>query len=136
VRLRLREKPIRVPRAVLQKRVDEIWMQHPYCTARQVIEMQKPQYSIGTTWAWRFLRNSRAAAARRSPCHRLLRWPLDRRTAARIRIGAIWAKHPEFSARQVLDKLGPQHPVGLHWVQQVMRGCWRAGSSRSRAPVV
>jgi DNA invertase Pin-like site-specific DNA recombinase len=128
VRLRLREKPARVPREVLQKRVDDVWKQHPYCTARQVIEMLKPQYSIGTTWAWRFLRHSREAAAKRSACHRLLRWPLDRRTAARIRISAIWAKHPEFSARRVMDKLGPKHAVGLHWVQQVMRECWRASA--------
>lgn len=131
VRLRLREKRIRVPRKVLQKRVDEIWKQHPDCTARQVIEMLKPEYSIGTTWAWHFLRNSRAAAAQRSACHRLLRWPLDRRTAARIRISAIWNKHPEFSARQVMDRLGPKYAVRLPWVQQVLRECWRASARPS-----
>jgi DNA invertase Pin-like site-specific DNA recombinase len=128
VRLRLREKPVRISREVLQKRVDEIWKQRPDCTPKQVIEMLKPQYSIGITWVCRHLRNSRGAAAKRSPCHRLLRWRLDRRTAARIRISAIWAKHPEFSARQVMEKLGPKHPVGLHWVQQVMRECWRASA--------
>jgi len=130
-RLRLREKPVRIPRELLQKRVDELWEQHPYCTARQLIAMLEPEYSIGTTWAWRFLRNSRGAAARRSACHRLLRWPLDRRTAARIRISAIWEKHPEFCARQVMGRLGPKHAVGLHWVQQVMRECWRASARPS-----
>lgn len=134
VRLRLREKPVRIPREVLQKRMDEIWKQHPYCTARQAIEMLKPQYSIGTTWAGRFLRNSRDAAAKRSPCHRLLRWPLDRRTAARIRISAIWAKHPGFSAQQVIEKLGPKQAVGLHWIQQVMRECWRASARPGPGP--
>ena len=128
VRLRLREKPVRVPREVLQKQVDGIWRRHPDCTAREVIEILKPQYSIGTTWAWRFLRISRAAAAGRSPWHRLLGWPLDPRTAARIRISAIWAGHPEFTARQVMEKLGPKHAVGVHWVQQVMRECWRASA--------
>jgi DNA invertase Pin-like site-specific DNA recombinase len=128
VRLRLREKPARVSREVLQRRVDEIWQQHPDCTPRQVIELLKPQYSIGTTCALRFLRNSRSVAAKRRSSHRLLRWPLDRHTAARIRVSAIWARHPELSARQVMERLGPKHAVRLPWVQQVMRECWRASA--------
>lgn len=128
VRLGLREKPARVPRELLQKRVDAIWTQHPQCTGTKVVEMLKPEYSICLARACHFLRNSREAAAKRSPSQRLLHWQLDRRTGARIRISAIWRKHPEFSARQVIQRLGPKHAVGLHWVQQIMRECWRAST--------
>jgi DNA invertase Pin-like site-specific DNA recombinase len=126
VRLRLRKKPTRLPREVLQKRVDEIWKRHPNCTASQLIEMMKPRYSIGSTCAERYLRNSRRAAARCSMWYRLLRWRLDAYTAARIRISDIWAKHPDFTAREVIEKLGPQYALRVHWVQEVMRECWRA----------
>jgi hypothetical protein len=127
-RLGLREKPMRVPREVLQKRVDLIWKQHPTCTGNQLIELLKPEYSIGMTRALRFLRNSREAASKRSPSQRLLRWQLDRHTHARIRISAIWSKHPEYSARQVTERLGPKFKVRVHWIQQVMRECWRAST--------
>jgi hypothetical protein len=137
VRLKLREKPIRVPRKVLQERVKALWRSHPDCTGQQVVEMLKPKYSIGICQALALLRNSREAAAKRSPGLRRMAWQLDRRTAARIRIGTIWKRHPEFTAQQVLKELGPKHSVGLRWVQQILRECWEAtarrGSRRRRA---
>jgi hypothetical protein len=128
VRLRLREKPIRVPREVLQERVDAIWKLHPDCTGQQVVEMLKPKYPICIARAWAFLRGCREAAAKRSANQRLIRWQIDRRTAARIRISVIWMRHPEYTARQVIAKLGPKHAVGVRWVQQVLRQCWRASA--------
>jgi DNA invertase Pin-like site-specific DNA recombinase len=126
VRLGLREKPIRVPRKVLQERVEALWRSHPDCTGREVVEMLKPEHSICIARAWAFLRNCREAAAKQSPALRGMAWQLDRRTAARIRIGAIWERHPEFTAHQVLKELGPKHSVGIRWVQQILRECWQA----------
>lgn len=128
VRLNLREKPIRVPRKVLQERVDAIWRSRPDCTAEQIVEMLKPEHSICIIRASAFLRTSRQAAAQRSRAQREMHWRLDRCTAARIRIGAIWKRHPEFTAKQVIKKLGSKHSVRLPWVQGVMRQCWRVSA--------
>ena len=57
------------------------------------------------------------AAARHSRAHKLTGWQLDGRTAARVRISAIWKRHPEFTAKQVLEKLRPEHTVRVPWVQ-------------------
>src|SRR6266404_3052650 len=126
VRLRLREKPIRVPREVLQERVDAIWKSRHDCTGQQVVEMLKPEHSICLARAWAFLRTCRGAAAQRSPAQRQMGWQLDRRTAARIRISAIWKRHPEFTAKQIIKNLGPKHSVRLPWVQKMLRECWQA----------
>jgi DNA invertase Pin-like site-specific DNA recombinase len=118
VRLKLREKPIRVPRQVLQKQVNAIWKLRPDCTAQQVVQMLRPEHSICIARAEAFLRTCREAAAHRSPAQRQMRWRVDRRTAARIRISAICKRHPDLTARQVITKLGPAHPVPLQWVQK------------------
>jgi len=125
-RLQLREKRPRAPREVLQRRVDAIWKQHPGCIGRQVVEMLKPEHKIGRTRACRFLTKSREAAAKRSASHRLVGWRLDGRTAARIRISAIWKKHPKYTATQVIRRLGPKCVLRVDFVQRVMRECWRA----------
>jgi hypothetical protein len=88
--------------------------------------MLKPEYSICIARTWAFLRNCREAAAKRSPALRRMAWQLDQHTAARIRIGTIWERHPEFTAQQVLKELGPKHSVGIRWVQQILRECWQA----------
>jgi DNA invertase Pin-like site-specific DNA recombinase len=131
VRLRLREKPPRVPREVIQGRVDAIWWSHPACTGQQVVEMLKPEHSVCIARAWHFLRNCREAAAKRSRVQREMGWRLDQRTAARIRISAIWKKHPEFTAKQVIAKLGPGPFMTVRWVQQVLKECWRASARHS-----
>jgi DNA invertase Pin-like site-specific DNA recombinase len=131
VRLNLRDKPIRVPREVLQARVDAIWRSRPDRTAPQVIELLKPEHSICIILAERFLRTTRAAAAKRSRAQNEMGWRLDRKTAARIRIGAIWRRHPEFTGRQVMAKLGHTHSVCLPWVQKILRECWRASATHS-----
>ena len=131
VRLGLREKPPRVSRQVIQERVDAIWRSHPACTGEQVVEMLKPEHSICLARAWSFLRNCREAAAKRSPVQRKMSWRVDQRTAARIRIGAIWKKHPEVTAKRVIEKLGPGPFMTVHWVRQVMKQCWRASARHS-----
>jgi DNA invertase Pin-like site-specific DNA recombinase len=125
VRLKLRERPLRVSRKVLQERVEAIWKAHPDCTGQQVVEMLKPQHPICIARAWTFLRNCREAAAKRSRAHRQAGWQVDRHTAARIRIDTIWKRHPELTAKQVIKKLGSKHSGGIPWVQKILRETWR-----------
>jgi DNA invertase Pin-like site-specific DNA recombinase len=131
VRLKLREKPVRVLREVLQKRVDAIWKSRHDCTASLVVEMLKPEHSICIARAEALLRTCRKAAAQRSPVQRQMGWRLDRRTAARIRISTIWKRHPEFTAKQVIKNLGLEASVRLPWVQKMLRECWRASARPS-----
>jgi DNA invertase Pin-like site-specific DNA recombinase len=133
VRLRLREKPMRVPRKVLQQRVDAIWKSHPGCTGQQVVEWLKPEHSICIARAWAFLRNCRDAAVKRSPAQRETRWRVDRHTAARIRISTIWKRHPEFSAKRIVKNLGSKHSVRIPWVQKILRECWQASDRHTVA---
>jgi hypothetical protein len=67
--------------------------------------MLEPEHSICIILAERFLRTTRAAAARRNPTRHEVGWPLDGKKAARIRIHTIWQRHPEFTGRQVIEKL-------------------------------
>jgi DNA invertase Pin-like site-specific DNA recombinase len=132
VRLKLREKPIRVPRKVLQQRVAAIWKAHPDCTGQQAVEMLKPRHPMCIARAWAFLRNCREVAAKRSLAQRQTGWRVDRQTAARIRINAIWKRHPEFTAKQVIKELGPQNSGGIPWVQKILRESRRASAKHTQ----
>jgi DNA invertase Pin-like site-specific DNA recombinase len=127
-RLGLRHLPVRLSAKEARARVRAIWKQHPYCTTKQVIERLRPEYPVGTMRVWAILRGCWAAAARSSPAHRQLGWRLDRWTAARIRVSAIWKQHPEFTAKQVIRNLRPERPVSIRWVQKIQRDCWRASA--------
>ena len=133
VRLGLREKPVQVPRAVLQAKVDTIWKRLPQCTGQQVIKLLKPDHPICLARAWGFLRNCRARAAKRNPALRRMGWRLDRHTAMRNRIRTLWNRHPEYTAKQVIASLGLKQASGVPWVQKVLRECWRATARCSPA---
>jgi DNA invertase Pin-like site-specific DNA recombinase len=113
-------------RAEARARVETLWNQHPDYTVKQIIAHLGPTRPLGTTRAERLLRDCRATAAQRSALHKQVGWPIDRRTTARIRIGQLWQRHPEFTAQQVLRTLGPGPFMTVPWVQRVMRECWRA----------
>jgi hypothetical protein len=130
-RLGLRERPLRVPREVLQARVLALWKQHPDVTTKEVITALSPEYPIGTIQAWFLLRACREAAAKRSPMHRRLGWRLDYHTLYRVRISAIWKRQPEITAKEVIEKLGPKHSLSVRFVQQIMRECWQASDKLS-----
>jgi DNA invertase Pin-like site-specific DNA recombinase len=130
-RLGLRDRPTRVPREVVQARVQAIWKQHPRFSVKQVISYLSPQYPHGMSVTSVLLRNCRRAAAQRSLAHRRVGWQLDRRTAARIRISAVWKRHPEFTAKQVIRKVGRNQAGSVPWVQKILRECWRASSKHS-----
>jgi DNA invertase Pin-like site-specific DNA recombinase len=125
-KLKLREKPIRVPLKVLQRRVNAIWTSSPGCSPRQVMEMLKPDISLPIAQAKARLRTCRKSAAERSVMHKKIGWHLDQRTGARICISALWTRHPEYTGREVLNRIGPKHPVPLAFVLKTIRECWRA----------
>ena len=131
LRLGIHHPPARLSREVARARVHAIWKEHPEFTAKQLIGSLGLVQPLGTTRAWALLRECRMDAAKRSSTQKQLGWYLDRWTAARIRVSAIWTQHPEFTAKQVIEKLGPQYSVRVPWVQQVMRECWRASAKRS-----
>ena len=54
-------------------------------------------------------------------------------TVTRIRISEIWTRHPEWSARPVIENLGPEHSVRLPWVQKILADFSHASSSRLTA---
>ena len=130
-RLGLHPPRARLPREESQARVRAIWKQHPEFTAKQVIESLGPERPLGVTVIEKLLRECRRATAKHNQVHKQVGWCLDRWTAARIRVGAIWKRHPEFTARQVIEKLGPEYSERVRWVQQIMKECWRA-SARHR----
>jgi len=134
-RLQLRERPVRVSPEVWKARVRAIWKQHPEFTAPQIQErLAAQQHSLGRCRAERFLRTCRLSAVRGSAVHTQVGWYLDRRTAVRIRISQIWTRHPEWTARQVIGRLGLQRTVRIPWVQKVLRECRRAAARRPPTP--
>jgi len=122
-----------LPLALIRTRVRAIWRQHPEFTAPQVIQSLGSERPVGYARVCALLRECHLAAAKHSPAQKQLRWRLDRWTAARVQVSAIWKRHPEFTARQVLRNLKPGHAVPASFVQKVMRQCWRASARRSPA---
>lgn len=131
-RLGIRHPLANQPREIVRARVRALWKAHPEFTANQVIASLGPECPLGTTRAWRLLKECREAAVRRCPMHRRTRWRLDHRTATRIRIAAVRKRHPQWTARQVIGELGHGSEVTIPWVQKVLRECWRA--SRRHGP--
>jgi DNA invertase Pin-like site-specific DNA recombinase len=122
-----------LPLAVIRTRVRAIWRQHPEFTAQQVIQSLGTERPVGYARVCALLRECHLAAAKHSPAQKQIRWRLDRWTAARVQVSAIWKRHPEFTARQIMRNLKPEHAVPASFVQKVMRQCWRASARRSPA---
>jgi DNA invertase Pin-like site-specific DNA recombinase len=131
LRLGLSIRPSPMPRAVLRHHVSEIFRRHPEFSLRQVMAALGPERPGGITRVLRLLREFRRAAAKNSLQQKQIRWRIDHLTPARIRIGAIWQRHPEFTAKQVIKALGPRFPVRRHWVLGVLHDCWLAAAKRS-----
>jgi DNA invertase Pin-like site-specific DNA recombinase len=116
----------RMPEKFARARVRALYEQHPNLTGEQVVANMGTAHPLWDRRAYALLKECRRDAARRSPVHKQVGWYLDRRTAARIRIGEMWKRHPEFTGKQVIEKLklGPDAP--LKWVQRIMNDCWKA----------
>ena len=125
-RLGLNHPLARVPKELARARVRALWRERPNITGAQVVANLGTAHPLYDRRAWTFLKECRRDAAMRSAVHRRVGWYLDHRTATRIRIGALWRQHPDFTAKQVIArlKLGPQATV--KWVQSVMNQCWKA----------
>jgi len=131
-RLGLRARTVRVPLKVLQARVRSLWKKSPEISARAILTALRPEFPLSNERAWDLLRNCWRKAARHSPAQRQIGWRLDRRTLARVRVSAMWKRHPEWTAKEMMRRLGPRHSVGLRWVQGVLRECWLASAPRRR----
>jgi hypothetical protein len=131
LRIGLHHPLARVPREVARTKVHAVWKRHPEFTAKQVVASVGGAHPLGVSRTRILLKDCRRAAAKDSPAQKQLGWRLDHRTAARVRVGAIWKRHPEFTAKQVIEKLGPQYSVNARWVGRVMNECWRASARHS-----
>jgi hypothetical protein len=115
-----------LPLSLVQPRVQALWKRYPDWTVKQVIAHLGVECPVSLTRALRLWRECRLAATRRSVIQKKLHRPLDRRTAVRLRIHALWKRHPEYTAKQVIRTLAPLQPVRVGWVQKILRDCWRA----------
>jgi hypothetical protein len=114
---------------VARAKVRAVWKQHPQLSGRQAAASLGLEHPLGINRIWKVLRECRVSASKHSPVHKQVGWHIDHLTAARIRVGAIWKRHPKFTARQVIKKLGPKHTVRLPWVQHVLKECWQASGN-------
>jgi len=111
--------------------VNAVWKKQPHFTVTQVIRSLAPTVILGERMTSTLLSECRHAAAKRVPVPKRLEWRIDRRTPARMPVRAVWEQHPEFTAKQVIQKLGPGQEdfVQLGWVPKVLKQCWRASGS-------
>jgi len=134
-RLRIDHPLARMPETLARARVQALWKERPEITGAQLVNDLGTPHRLDQRRAWEFLKECRRSAANRSALHRQVGWFLDHRTTTRIRIAAIWKRHPTFTAHQVIDQLGTPPPkfVRVKWVQKILHDCWRASASRTRA---
>jgi len=125
--------PRRVRREILQAHVLTLLEQHPDLTTPQLVAAVQPKYPIGGGLASDLLRHFRRSIAGRSKAQKRLGWRLDRRTAARVRIFAIWNRHREYTAKQVMRTLWPDgRSVKEGWVRDVLSDCRRVFTTPTR----
>jgi DNA invertase Pin-like site-specific DNA recombinase len=130
-RLGLPYRPDRMPNNVLEARVRAIFKKQPDVTCQEVLARVSTDYPLGIQRAWLALRACRKAAAKRSPVHRHMAWQFDSRTTTRIRVAAIWKRHPELTGKQVIKILRAKNCPRLRWVQMILRKCWQAAGQHT-----
>ena len=113
-------------------RVREILKRRPDFVAKQVIASIGLEHPLGVRRAWILVKAYRSAVAKRSSAQRRIGWRIDRRTPTRIRIWNVWQRHPEFTALQVIKKLGAGQFRNVRWVQQVLMECRRGSAKPSQ----
>jgi DNA invertase Pin-like site-specific DNA recombinase len=120
-----------IPTAVVRARVREIWKENPEITSKQVRASARLVHPIGADLAFRFLKECRLAAAKRSSVHNKRNWPIDCRTYTRIRISEILRRNPKLTVLQVIESLGPGRFRRIRWVELVMAEC-RSNAARQK----
>ena len=133
-RLGLDPPPARISPKLSPDLVGEIWKNQPDIMAPQVIEKLGPKRPLGLDRAMKLLTTCRNAAANRSAMHKKIACYLDRRTELRVQIGATWKTHPDWTANQVIAKVGPEPLLSLRWVQRILRECRRGVPAAARHP--
>jgi DNA invertase Pin-like site-specific DNA recombinase len=134
-RLGIHHPLVTISDASARKRVHAAWKEHPELTAKQILPRLGFTHPLGIARVRALLNEFRGASASRSSTHKRLHWHLDNRTDARIRIAAIWKRHPKLTGKQVTKRLGMDPLIRLKWVQYVLADCRRLQArQRSRAP--
>jgi DNA invertase Pin-like site-specific DNA recombinase len=133
-RLGLDPPPARISPRLSPNLVREIWKNQPGITAPEVIEKLGPKRPLGLDRAMKLLTRCRKDVASRSAMHKKIGWYIDRRTELRVRISATWQKHPEWTANQVIAKVGSQPLLSLRWVQRILRECRRGAPEERNMP--
>jgi len=103
--------------------VKELWEKQPDLTAPTLLKMLGPKNPLGLDRAMELLTACRTAEANRSNLHKRIGWWIDCRTHLRVRIGAIWQHHPDWTAKQIISKLGRDPLLSERWVQRILREC-------------
>jgi len=111
---------------VLTSQVYRACHEHPGWTARQLVASLNLDYPVGIIRGMAVAKRCHEIDARRSWAYRKIHWRADRRTLTRIRVSEIWKQHPDWCARQVIARLGPQHDVVVSWVQKILADCFQA----------
>ncbi len=119
-RLGLHHPPGYLKDEAVHARISALWREHPDCTAKHVVAGVGLEHPLGVRRAGLMLNKVRRAAAKRSSVQKRVGWHVDRWTPMRIRIGEILNRHPEFTGKQVIERLGVDVSVRLNWVWQVM----------------
>jgi DNA invertase Pin-like site-specific DNA recombinase len=125
-RLGLEHPLARMPETFARARVRALFKLRPNLTGEQVVADMGTAHPLWDRRAYALLKECRRDAARRSSVHKKVGWYLDHRTANRIRIGELWKCHPEFTGKQVIEKLRLGPDTSLKWVQHIMNDCWKA----------
>ena len=122
-RLGLDPAPARISPKLSPVLIKEIWENRPDITAPELLVKLGPKRPLGLDRAMKLLTVCRKAEARRSAVHKIIGWHFDRRTHLRIQISAIWQKHPQWTAGQIIGELGKSPLMSVRWVQRVLREC-------------
>ena len=122
-RLGLDPAPARISPRLSPVLIKEMWEEQPCITAPELLAKLGPKHPLGLDRAMKLLTVCRKAEARRSALHRKIGWHIDCRTHLRIRIGATWQKHPNWTARQIISEVGPNPLLSVRWVQRILREC-------------
>ena len=116
----------RMPIAMARARVRALYKLKPTVKVDQLVSTMGTAHPLWDRRAYALLKECHRDAAKRSPVHQRVGWPLDHKTANRIRIAELWKRHPELTGRQMIKKLELWREVPLKWVQRIMNDCWKA----------
>jgi hypothetical protein len=105
---------------VVRARIEVLWRKNPEWRVEQLVARMGLEHPVGVSRARLLLKQVRRAAVKRNALYKTVGWPVDRWTMLRLKIASILKRHPALTGKEVKKKLGPDCPVRLVWVWQVM----------------